>query len=47
MDAWLDVCTSPAGQPLMFALADMCVELAEAAACLILAWIVWDEGASR
>ena len=47
MDAWFDVCTSPAGQPLMFALADMCVELAEAAACLILAWIVWDEGASR
>lgn len=47
MDAWFDVCTSPAGQPLTFALIGMCVELAESAACLILAWIVWHEGANR
>jgi hypothetical protein len=41
MDAWFDVCTAPAGQPFAFALMDMCVELGEAAACLVLAWLVW------
>lgn len=49
-DAWFDVCTAPAGRPLTFALIDMCVELAEAAACLVLAIAVWrdtPEGMSR
>jgi hypothetical protein len=49
-DAWFDVCTAAAGRPLAFALIDMCVELAEAAACLALAIAVWrdtPEGASR
>jgi hypothetical protein len=40
-DAWFDVCTSPAGQSYAFALIDMVVELAEAAACLLVAWLVW------
>lgn len=40
-DAWFDVCTAPAGRPLALALADMCVELAEAGACLALAFAVW------
>jgi hypothetical protein len=40
-DAWFDVCTAPAGRPLALALADMCVELAEAAACLALACAIW------
>jgi hypothetical protein len=47
MDAWFDVCTAPAGRSLTFAFIDMCIELAEATACLILAWIVWREGANR
>jgi hypothetical protein len=42
-DAWFDVCTAPAGRPLALALADMCVELAEAAACLALAFAIWRE----
>jgi hypothetical protein len=40
-DAWFDVCTAPAGGPLVMALADMCVEAAEAAGCLALAAAVW------
>jgi hypothetical protein len=40
-DAWFDVCTAPAGRPLALALADTCVELAEAAACLALAYAIW------
>jgi len=32
--------SQPAGQPFVFALIDMCVELGEAAACLVLAWLV-------
>lgn len=40
-DAWLDVCTAPAGGPLVMALADMGVEVAEAAGCLALAAAVW------
>ena len=47
MDAWFDVCTSPAGQPFVFALVDMCVELGEAAACLVLAWLVWQDAGSK
>jgi len=47
VDAWFDVCTSPAGQPFFFALAGMCVELAEAAACLVLAWLVWRDTEGR
>lgn len=35
-DAWFDVTTSPTGRPLAWAFADMTVEVAEAAACLIL-----------
>jgi hypothetical protein len=49
-DAWFDVCTAAAGRPLTLALIDMCVELAEAAACLALAIAVWrdtPEGTSR
>lgn len=41
MDGWFDVCTSPSGRPLMFALVNLCVEAGEAAACLILAWMIW------
>jgi hypothetical protein len=40
-DAWFDVCTSAAGRPLAFALADMGVEVGEAACCVLLAWAVW------
>jgi hypothetical protein len=49
-DAWFDVCTAPAGRPLMVSLAGMCVEIGEAAACVLLAVAVWrDErdGGSR
>ena len=41
VDAWFDVCTAPAGRPLALALADMCVEVAEAAGCLALTAAVW------
>jgi phosphoglycerol transferase MdoB-like AlkP superfamily enzyme len=41
VDAWFDVCTAPAGSPLVMALADMCVEIAEAAGCLALTVAVW------
>jgi hypothetical protein len=41
VDAWFDVCTAPAGRPLVMALGDMCVELAEAAGCLALTAAVW------
>jgi len=41
VDAWFDVCTAPAGGPLVMALADMCVEIAEAAGCLALTIAVW------
>jgi hypothetical protein len=47
IDAWFDVCTAPAGQPLTFALMDMCVELGEAAACLALAWLIWRDLSDR
>jgi hypothetical protein len=47
LDAWFDVCTSPGGTPFVLALVDMCVELAEAAACLMLAWALWHDGATR
>ena len=49
-DAWFDVCTAPAGQPLAFALIGMGVELAEAVACVALAIAVWrdtPEGTGR
>ncbi len=35
-DAWFDVCTSPAGRPLVWALADLAVEAAVATVCLLL-----------
>lgn len=41
VDAWFDVCTAPAGGPLVLALADMCVEVVEAVGCLALAVAVW------
>ena len=41
VDAWFDVCTAPSGAPLAMALADMCVEVAEAAGCLAVAAAVW------
>jgi len=40
-DAWFDVCTAPAGGPLVMALADMSVEVAEAAGCLALTAAAW------
>jgi hypothetical protein len=40
-DAWFDVCTSPPGQSLAWAVLDMAVEVAEAAACLLLAAAVY------
>jgi hypothetical protein len=40
-DAWSGVCTAAAGRPLALSLADTCVELAEAAACLALAYAIW------
>jgi hypothetical protein len=40
-DAWFDVCTAPSGGPLLMAIADMCIEVAEAAGCLALAAAVW------
>ena len=41
VDAWFDVCTAPGGGPLLMALADMGVEVAEAAGCLALTAAVW------
>ena len=41
VDAWFDVCTAPAGGPLVMAFAGMCVEVAEAAGCLALTVAVW------
>jgi hypothetical protein len=38
---WFDVCTAASGRSLMFALIDMCIEIGEAAACLVLGWLVW------
>ena len=48
-DAWFDVCTAPAGRPLMIALVGMCVEIGEAAACILLAVALWrdERGESR
>ena len=46
-DAWFDVCTSAPGRPLAFALIDMCIELGEAVACMILAWAVWQDASGR
>jgi hypothetical protein len=40
-DAWFDVCTAAAGRPLALALADMGIEVGEAACCVLLAWAVW------
>lgn len=47
VDAWFDVCTAPAGAPLVMALADMCIEIAEAAGCLVLTAVVWRASACR
>ncbi|MGD0556109.1 MAG: hypothetical protein ABSA93_14145 [Streptosporangiaceae bacterium] len=41
LDAWFDVCTSAAGQSYAFALIDVVIEVAEAAACLVVGWLVW------
>jgi hypothetical protein len=41
MDGWFDVCTAPSGQSFVFALIDLCVEIGEAAACLMLGWAIW------
>jgi hypothetical protein len=45
VDAWFDVCTAPAGSPLVMALADMCVEISVAAGCLALTAAVWQSTA--
>jgi hypothetical protein len=47
VDAWFDVCTSPAGRPLTLALLDMGLELAEAGVCVLLAWAVWRDASAR
>jgi hypothetical protein len=41
VDAWFDVCTAPAGGPLAMAFADMGVEIAVAAGCLVLTSVGW------
>jgi hypothetical protein len=41
VDAWFDVCTAPAGSPLVMALVDMCGEISVAAGCLALTAAVW------
>jgi hypothetical protein len=41
LDAWFDVCTSAGGKSQAFALIGMVIELAEAAACLAIGWLVW------
>jgi hypothetical protein len=46
VDAWFDVCTAPAGSPLVLALADMCVEISVAAGCMGLTAAVWRSTAS-
>jgi len=43
MDGWFDVCTASAGQSFAFALADLCVEIGEAVACLLLGRAIWRE----
>jgi len=40
-DAWFDVCTSPPGSSLAWAIMDMGVEVAEAVFCLLLAAVVF------
>ncbi len=44
MDGWFDVCTAPAGRALAFALLDLCVEIGEAVACLMLGRAIWRDG---
>ena len=46
-DSWFDVCTAGSGRSLVFALADMGVELGEAAACLVLGWLFWRDARGR
>jgi hypothetical protein len=46
LDAWFDVCTSAAGEQYAFALIDVVIEVAEAAACVAIGWLVW-RGATR
>jgi hypothetical protein len=41
MDGWFDVCTAPSGRSLVFALIDLCIEIGEAVACLMLGWTIW------
>jgi hypothetical protein len=43
LDAWFDVCTSAVGRSSAFALIDVVIELAEAAACLAVGWLVWHD----
>jgi hypothetical protein len=47
LDAWFDVCTSAAGQSYAFALIDVVIELGEAAACLVVGWLVWRDGVNQ
>jgi hypothetical protein len=47
MDGWFDVCTASSGRSLMFALIDMGVEIAEAAACAVLGWVIWRDVSSK
>ena len=42
-DGWFDVCTAPAGRSFAFALIDLCVEIGEAVACLMLGRAIWRE----
>ena len=45
-DAWFDVCTSPPGRPLAWAVADMIIEAGVASACLFLAGTARSAGRS-
>lgn len=46
-DAWFDVCTAPAGWPLAWAAAEACGEVAAAAGCLLVAWLIWRDEPGR
>jgi hypothetical protein len=45
-DAWFDVCTSPPGRALAWAVANMIIEAGVASACLLLAWTARPAGRS-
>jgi hypothetical protein len=46
-DAWFDVCTASAGWPQAWAAAEACAEVAAAAGCLLVAWLIWRDEPRR